>query len=207
MTDNEKKQSSSADFTDGPVALDDNVERDAVFYYSRERRLERASQTVRDLHDGKPIRPSLSKTLFATKGNVLVFATIVIFTVFGLTSRMVGRERDSVRAVSLGRNSLALTIVPVEGALVMGMIKTVPKSGEFYTGAVDIAVSPATSSTKDGEQPQSPPVFTHRIFFNPVQSEHYQVSLPFEGTGFILLINTGEEQKSVRLNVGLADSK
>jgi len=178
---------------------EDNVQKDPVFYYSRERRLSRASPRVQQMNDGVPIRPSLSKTLFATRGHKLIFATIILFCItFGFTSRFSGRGEVGLK---LGGNSIAMIIVPVEETLVMEIAKKVPKSGEFYIGAVDIAVSPVMPKPREGEQGEAPRVFSHRIIFNAVESENYNLSLPFDGTDYFVVFSTGDEHKSIRLKV------
>ena len=170
------------------------VEIDPVYYYSREHRLSKASPAVRAMNDGKYIRPS-ARTLFATRGNAIVFATVVIFTVFGLSSRFMGLGRE--RGTVLGGNNLALTIVREEGVLFLGMTKNVPKNGEFYIGAVDIAVSPVIPKSREGETPQ---IYAHRVFFNPVESETYLVSLPFDENDFFVILVAENEQKPLRLS-------
>ena len=179
---------------------EEHILRDPVFHYSREHRLSRASSAVQDLYDGKPIRPSLSRTLFATKGNVFIFASIILIcAMFGIASRFSGRSAPGVR---LGGNSVALTIVREEGVLILSMVKNAPKSGEFYTGEIDIAVSPVMSKSSEGEVPREiPDVFVHRIYFHPVDTESFSVSLPFEENNFIVLIKAGDEQKAVRVSV------
>jgi hypothetical protein len=175
------------------------AEKDIVYYYSRERRLSRASPEVQALNDGIPIRSSLSKTLFATKANRLVFFSIVvIIAVSSLASRF-SRTDSGAKGVKLGENTLALTLRPVEGALILGIIKNAPQSGEFYAGFVDIAVSPVQ---RKGETAEALPVFNHRISFAPVEAEVFQAVLPFGGTDFLILLRAGDEQKAVRLKAG-----
>ena len=171
----------------------DDVERDLVFYYSREHRLSRASPAVRALNDGKPVRPSLSKRLFATKGNMMVFIAIALVTAFGFASRFAGRTPG----VKLGGNTIALTILREEGILILQMVKSLPKSGEAYIGEVDIAVSPVMSKSKE----EIPKAFFHRVSFRPVESEAFSVSLPFEENDLIVLLSINGEQKSIRIKV------
>jgi hypothetical protein len=176
------------------------AEKDIVYYYSRERRLSRASPEVQALNDGIPIRSSLSKTLFATKAHRLVFfAIVIVVTVSSLASRFSGID-SGAKGVKLGENTLALTLQPVEGALILGIIKKAPQSGEFYAGTVDIAVSPVQG--KAGESEEAPLVFSHRISFSPVETEVFQAAVPFDGTDFLILLRAGDEQKAVRLKAG-----
>ena len=203
MSDTEKEVPRAEEMFSGePVALDDNVPRDTVYYYSRERRLSRASPAVQKMNDGKPIRPSLSKTLFATRAHKLLFFAIILCCLtFSLAFRFSAREKG----VELGGNTLALSIIPIEEMMVLGIVKGMPKSGEVYIGPVDIAVSPMMPKPKEGEGREDSgaaapaPVFAHRIFFNPVESETYSLSLPFEGNDFLVILKTDTENKSLRL--------
>ena len=189
MTEEEKKI----------LSAQEEIQREPVFYYSRERRLSRASPAVRALNDGQTVRPSIRKTLFATKGNILVFLTIVIFTVFGLATRFMGIERP--RELSLGRNNLTLSITPVEELRLLEIRKTVPGSGEFYLGEVDIAVSPVITRAQEAEEQEAPQLFAHRIIFNALASETFLIALPFIEDDFFVILRNSDEQKSVRLRV------
>ena len=176
---------------------DEDPYKDPVFYYSRERRLKRASQRVQALYDGKSIRPSLSKSLFATKGNVLVFISIFLVFAFVMGNRFSGRARE--QGIRFGGNNLAVTVFSIEETQFLGIVKTIPASGEFYTGPVDIAVSPVLPRSKEGEEQPLPKIYTHRVVFSSIESETYRLSLPFEGNDFLVLFSTEHEQRSVRL--------
>ncbi|MCL2232452.1 MAG: hypothetical protein FWB99_05170 [Treponema sp.] len=185
-----------------PPVIEDNGRRDSVFHYSRERRLSRASPEVQALNEGQGVRQSLLRIIFSNKANrMLLFAILFIFAASTLASRFMGGPGGSegeFQAVRLGGNTLALAILPVEQTLFLILSKNTPETGEFFTGPVDIAVSPVQQAA-GGESPQ---VFTHRIVFNLVQSELFQVSLPFEGSDFFVVLRAGEEQRSLRLRAG-----
>ena len=196
MGDNEKPQE-AADIA-GQKGAGGYIDRDPVFYYSREHRLSRASPEVQALNDGKPIRMSLSKTLFATRSHRILFL-VIIFTCVSLVlgNRFSGRDSG----VKLGGNTLTSVIVREEGVLLLGITKNAPKFGEAYVGAVDIVVSPVMPKPKEGEAQEFPPLFTHRIYFNPSASETFSLTLPFEGTDFFVILRNDSEQKSLRLMV------
>ena len=181
-----------------PPHLDDSVPRDTIFHYSRERRLSRASPEVQALNEGKILRASLFRTLFSNNSHrMLFFVIILVFAASGIASRFMGETQPPpYQAVILGGNALALAITPVEEALFLVIIKRAPEAGEFHTGAVDIAVSPVAAA---GEVS---PVFTHRVFFNLSIEESFQISLPFEGADFFVVLETGEEQRTLRLRPG-----
>ena len=186
------------------VNTEDTFQRDSVFHYSRERRLSRASQAVQDLNEGKIERGRLFRTLFANSSHrMILFVVVFVIAASGLASRFMGiaGEEDGLHyhGVLLGGNLLALAIFPIEETPFLVIMKSTPSSGEFFTGAVDVAVSPVMPSGREGGE--APQVFTHRIFFNLVESEMFQISLPFEETDFFVVLSTGEEQRTLRLQV------
>jgi len=183
---------------DEPIKNSDNIHRDTVFYYSRERRLSRASPAVQAFNEEPYVRSNIFKTLTATRAHkLLLFSIVFIFIVSNLVMRSVGKEQG----LKLGGNTLALNIHSVEETLILEMVKDAPKSGELYIGAVDIAVSPVMPKQKEGEAREDLPLFSHRIFFNPVESEKFLFTLPFAGTDFFVILRTESENKSLRLKV------
>jgi len=190
MADTEKKNNE-------PIS--DNTHHDTVFHYSRERRLSKASPEVQALNEGQYVRPSLFKTLFATKSHrLLLFAIVFVVAGSGLAHRFTGRERQQEQGLRFGGNTLVMAIVSVDEALLFEIVKSAPASGELYIGPVDIVVSPARTSAATDSAPQ---VFTHRIFFNPIEIEIFRISLPFEETDFFVVLSNNDEQRSLRLRV------
>jgi len=172
------------------------IDRDIVFYYSREHRLSRASAAVRELNSGTVPRTRLTTRLFGNRTNFMFFIVIlVICGSFGLGYTYSGGGRS----IKLGRNSLAAEILNEDGILILDLVKSKPKSGEFYTGAVDIAVSPVIQKSGAAGDEVPPPMFTHRVFFTARDSESYNISLPFEGTDFLVLLRIDKDQKAIKL--------
>jgi hypothetical protein len=185
---------------------DDNVRtdsspKDTVFHYSRERRLSRASPAVQAMNEGSYVRPTLRKVLFGTRGNIIMFASIIVISVFGLAIHYITRESSPATTMTFGGNHLSLAILRVEEALILGIIKDAPERGEFFTGEVEIAVSPAVAGSNVGEAEEESLVFNHRVLFRPVTSETFHISLPFEGDDFFAILRAGDEQRSIRLRV------
>lgn len=62
----------------------DNSSEELHFYYNREERLKNAPQIVQDYYSGKSGRPvkGLFKVLFSTKGNRVLFISMVLFIAF-----------------------------------------------------------------------------------------------------------------------------
>jgi len=173
------------------ATLDENVEKEPVFYYSREHRLERASAAVRELYDDTPKKRSIIKNIFGSRGNVMTFIMIVI-TCFMLS--YVSKYSQAGKDVKLGGNTVTMAVLKEDDVLILDIAKQSPNKGLAYTGEVEIAISPV------GE---TQPVFFHRVVFNHAGYENFQISLPFDTAEkeFILLLRTADEQKSVKLKV------
>jgi hypothetical protein len=161
---------------------------EVVFYYSREHRLKRASPTVRALYDDNSPRPGLT----GRKSNIFLLVSILIVCVmFVLTSRI------PEKGFKLGGNTVALTIYRSDqGKLSVYIQKTIPASGEVYTGAVAVAVSPVISKQDKGKTPE---IYTDKFFFTPAEEEDYRFDLPFEGEDFLVVLQTETERKGLRI--------
>jgi len=171
------------------------LDRDLVFYYSREKRLERASAAVRELNDSNSA--GKRRSFFGSRSNTVLFVTILLICAgFGLVSRLSGKEKD----IDLGNNNLSVAMTRQEGVLILVIEKNEPKKGNAYIGPVDIAVSPVMSKSKEIPSVDFPPMFTHRIFFTPNESEMFSFSVPFEEIDYFILLRTDDEQKSIRIS-------
>ncbi|MFP3089802.1 hypothetical protein LQZ21_05690 [Treponema sp. TIM-1] len=173
----------------------EKAEQELVFYYSRTRRLERASPAVRELNDPTPVRrPSLFGTLTATKPLTFLFMSVVILVIgIFITSYFSSRNDRS----TLGGNSLTLSAMRFEGSSYIVIKKTVPGKTEAYTGIVDIAVS---VYVKSGEAPPGElPLANRRVFFSPEPEEEYRITVPFEAQELLFLMRAGEEYLNLRI--------
>ena len=186
----EEKQKKNQGTSEIPVDIDQEI----VYYYSREKRLERASPQVRALNDYKNKQKENGPSGFLSRPNIMPLISIVmIFIMFTIISRL-SREDTSVL---LGGNRIDVKIYKEEGLLILELLKKFPIEGEFYTGDVDIIVSPVL---KKGEEPSKAlKEFHHRVSFNAVDSENYVVSLPFEENDFYVILINPNEQKSLRI--------
>ena len=168
-----------------------------AFYYSRERRLAKAPQAVRDLYkEEPPLRFNLLRPLIGSRPRAMMFgcivlicATMLILSIFGYTGG----------SYALAGNSLSVQARHYDGALVVTLKKTVKKGGLFptdapYTGAVDIAVSPAARDA--GE---TPPVFYHRVFFSIETAEEYRFSVPFDSDELVMVLQSETKSLSLKL--------
>ena len=173
----------------------DDIPREPVFYYSREHRLSMASPNVRAMNEGEAPKRGLTKSLFGSKSNMVLFVTIMLIVAsFTLTSRFSKKEQS----VKLGGNTVAIVVLQQEGALFLSILKKAPQSGEFYTGAVELSVSPAVPKAEEGKARES---FRHRIVFNITESEAYRILLPFDAGDFLVALGTADEQKTLRVKL------
>ena len=180
---------------------DYNNQKDTVYYYSRERRLSKASPAVQAMNDANASRPTLGKVMFGNRGNLFLLLGIVVICVSGLILNLINREPPATSSMIFGGNSLSLAVLSVEEVLILGIVKNAPQRGEFFIGDVDIAISPVLPRARDGEIQEEPQIFTHRVLFRPVESETFHITLPFDGGDFIIVLSTGDLQRSMRLRV------
>ncbi|MDR2759161.1 MAG: hypothetical protein LBB78_07270 [Spirochaetaceae bacterium] len=191
----EEPQPSLPEFRKKPAAGKENAEQELVFYYSRERRLERASPVVRELNDTTPVRrPTLFRTLTATKPLTFLFMSIVILVIgVFITSYFFSKDDRSV----LGGNSLSLSAMRFEGSSYIVIKKNIPEKTEAYTGVVDMAISVYVRSGE--EYPGELPLANRRVYFSPEAEEEYRITVPFEARELLFLMRAGEEYLSLRV--------
>jgi hypothetical protein len=160
------------------------ADREIVYHYSRDHRLGKATQAVRDLNENTG-RPSFIRTFTKTKGNIFVLITIVMMS--GIIMIINFSSAGAKASFSLGNNSVTIFLEEEESILFLSISKTVLGGKEAYTGPVDITASPVLS---EGERIH---VFTHRIFFSADTLETYDIALPFEGERIIVILQTEYE--------------
>jgi hypothetical protein len=156
-----------------------------VFYYSREKRLEKASQVVRDLNEASPARkPSLFKTLTSSRPLTFLFISVItLCAAVVILSWFLGGANSAV----LGNNTVQLSVMTAGGKAYVTVKKTAGNEGG-YTGPVDTAVSlPAAGEEK-------PPIQVERIYFTLEQEEIFRFSVPFTGKKLLVLMEAKEER-------------
>jgi hypothetical protein len=179
----------------GPLEPD----RDLVFYYNRERRLEKASAEVRAINEGKPlIRGGFIRSLTSTKPHRLLFISIlIIFAGIMVFSSLSGPRGGMM----LGGNTLRISAGRGEGPFIL-VKKSIADGVEApYTGAVDVAVSPISASPENINSADIP-IFTDRLFFTLEDAEEYRLDLPFSAETYLLLFQAGEQRVSTRVRAG-----
>jgi len=176
-----------------------------VHHYNRERRLEKATQAVRDLYVEQPRRRlGFFFSLLGTKPNAMLFGTIVLLCLLMLMLSLFGFTGDSRE---LEGNILSVKGRKYNGAILVEVRKA-PRKDKIarhinaYTGPVDVAVLGSGKKNIDQSQP-STDIFYHRIFFTNDQEEHYLFTVPFEQNELGFVFRT--EKKSLTMTVKVLD--
>jgi hypothetical protein len=173
-----------------------------VYHYNRERRLEKAPQSVRDLYKEHPRRRfGFLHTLIDSKPKAMLFGTIVVICLMMFLLSTFGLIGNSYE---LDGNTLSIQGKEYDGTVIIEIKKT-PKKDKItgrvkaYTGAVDIAVFPAATAAKP-DLDQITDIFKHRIFFaNEEETEYYRFSVPFEQSELAIILRT--EKKALNLTI------
>jgi hypothetical protein len=202
--DNNAEDKSGKHKIDGPVknSIEEQLKENSqdresadyepVFYYSRERRLERASKAVQAINKpGPAMKGGLVRVLFATRSGTLLFITIVILCIFML---FIYYTRDRNSGVKIGGNSVSVSALRYSGSTYVE-IKKKGLGDDYYTGTVDLAVS-IPQKLIAGEEA---PIVNRRIFFTLEEQEEFRFSLPFDAPELILLMQAGNEIKTFQI--------
>jgi len=178
----------------------ENVRDDEIVYhYSRERRLEKAPQVVRDLYDAPVHRFNLIRPLIKTRPLAMMFFSILVASVLIVLVSLLGLAGASY---TLDGNHLSIQAIRFEGTIIMAVNKSAKKtaldrfarSSPAYTGAVDIAVQPVQ---KSGEVPEA--LYFHKIFFTFEPEEFYRFSVPFDTDRLVMVLKT--ETRTLELTI------
>jgi hypothetical protein len=179
-------------------------EKDIVFRYSRERRLEHASESVKKLNEeGKKHSFNLIRPLTATRPLTFLFVSIIVLValmyIFAFLS---GGKKEIV----FGGNTINVSAFTFEGKTYLTLSKTIKNEDNFYTGTVDLAISPdesllndASPENEDAEHAENIEIHTERIFFTSENEEDFKMAIPFEAEQLLILIQS--EKEIQKLNV------
>jgi len=180
------------------------TEEKLTFYYSREARLAKAPQLVRDLYTNPPKRSfNLIRPLVETKGKAILFGTILLMCAALLLISILNPDGG----YNLEGSRLTVQALKYEGTIIVRIKKSLaknkrgkPRAASVYTGAVDIGASPPQAAA-NGEDAETPQVFMHRIFFTAQDTEEFRFTLPFESDSVIMVLQTEKNQLSIKVNV------
>jgi hypothetical protein len=174
---------------------------EVVYHYSRERRLDKAPQSVRDLYKVKPRRRfGFLNSFTDSKPKVMLFGTIIVISLimfllakFGMTGD--SRELDGNNISIQGKKYSGMVIIELKKTPIRG--KNAGKE-KAYTGAVNIAVFPPAKTGAEQDR-QTENIFYNRIFFTNDQEEHYSFTVPFDQSELTIILQT--EKKTVNLTI------
>ena len=164
----------------------DNTEHDdgdgrIIYYYSREKRLKRASKTVRDFNNTPPPRKSgLFRTLTSTKPLAFLFVSVITVS---LAVIILSRFLQVEMVRTLGNNTVIVSILASGDNSYVTIEKTIKSSGA-YTGAVDIAVSVSAEETL---------IHVEQVYFGTEAEEVFRFIVPFRGNKMVVLMEAGSE--------------
>lgn len=169
-------------------------EKELVFYYSREHRLARASSQVQELNNPTvQKRSGIFGTFTTTRSHAVLLVSILgLCIVISFISKLT-KERGTIM---LGGNALYASASRIDGGTTYLTIKkTFKKDTQVYTGAVEVAITPLVSKETQGDAPIS----TQRLFFTLKPEEEYGLSLPFEASTLLILMQAEDERISFRI--------
>ncbi|MDR1618981.1 MAG: hypothetical protein LBS06_08075 [Treponema sp.] len=165
-----------------PLSPEKNTGEELVFRYSRDRRLAKAPQKVRELY--RPSSPKKKsgffRSLTATRPLAMLFGSVMVLSVITVIMAVYGGAQNS--RIMEG-NRVSVTAMRYEGATFMVLNKH-RRNTAAYTGPVDMAVSPVAQRGGDEGQP----VFSNRIFFSLREKEEFRVSVPFEAEELLIVL-------------------
>jgi hypothetical protein len=165
-------------------------DRDDVFYFSHERRLEKASQTVKDFNSRKSAkRPGIFAVFTGNRSHTILLVTIAGLCVF---ISVIAKLSANQNVYKLDGNSIAVSALRYEGKTFIALKKNAGAGA--YTGAVDVAVSPDKK-----KPPGDPAVFTERVYFMPEDYEEFRIAVPMEIEYIIILLQSENASAAIRL--------
>lgn len=147
-----------------------------VFHYSREHRLNRASDAVRELNEtSPPPKRGLFRTLTSTRPLTLAFLSIVTACAAMILYSLTAGEDSISRLRDL---EIKISALKSSGRSYLTVVKKI-KGGDPYTGAADFLVAPADETF---------PAHAERLYFTLEKEEVFRFSVPFGGKLLILAV-------------------
>jgi hypothetical protein len=177
VTEEEKPRRPNAEY---PLSREKEGD-DIAFYYSRDRRLAKAPESVRSLYRDEPKKKGFIRSLTATRPLAILFGSILVISAFITVLAIFGGAENSWM---LGGNRISVQAMKFQGATYLVLNKTV-KDRNVYTGLVDMAVAPEVPG---GQEDTPYPVFRNRIFFSLKEEEEYRFSVPFEADRLVVVL-------------------
>jgi hypothetical protein len=160
-------------------------EGELVFYYSREKRLEKAFRRVRALYEeSAPPKFNLLRPLTATKPLTMLFATVLILSAISAIVAFSGIAGGSYKFQG---NSITVDAQRYQGTVLVTVQKKPDREGQTAGGGLtDILVSIVQG--RGGEAG-----FSHRLAFKSGKEEEFLMVVPFDSPELIFRLQ-GESE-------------
>ncbi|MDR3249033.1 MAG: hypothetical protein LBT39_09640 [Treponema sp.] len=162
-----------------------------IFYYSRENRLSKAPQRVRDLYEKKPPKFNLLRPLIATRPMAMLFAAVMILS---LMSAIIAFSGIADQSYDFEGNSITVAAQKYQGTVIVTIKKEPKPAGEGEpaenTAQVDILISPVQG--RAGTEGKAG--FSHRLFFGPGKKEEFRLVVPFDSPELVFSMQ-GENER------------
>jgi len=191
MSDSEEKRRPNANYR---LSKENADSEEITYHYNRERRLEKAPQSVRNLYkEETPRRFNPLRPLIDTRPKRMMFASIILICITVMVLSILGYAGGSR---VLDGNLLSVQAVKFEGAIIATVTKSISKNFfgrpvPAYSGAVYIAVTAGETPPED--------VFYHRIFFTLEPQEQYRFSLPFDSDELTFVFQTEKNTLNMKI--------
>ncbi|MDR1654682.1 MAG: hypothetical protein LBR96_01690 [Treponema sp.] len=179
-----------------------------VFYYSREKRLEKAPPGVRELYEAPQKRKGLFRTLTSTKPLAILFWSIIVLSLITLAMGTFGNFGN---APYLSGNRLSVESRRQNGETFLLLRKELRGKRWAYKGMVEFSVFPVPSGGEGGlsvpaedawQGETVPPVYTQRIYFGSAKEEVFPFSVPFEADTLLFLMKGGRRKIQFSVDCG-----
>ncbi|MDR2842281.1 MAG: hypothetical protein LBV52_03660 [Spirochaetaceae bacterium] len=162
-------------------------EKDLVFYYSREERLKKAPQCVRDLYEAQPVkRFAFFRSLVDTRTKAFMFISIIAICLVVLAMTYLVPQKTGKELLG---NEITASAIRYDGATFVVIKKTIKKIGA-YTGIVDVNIA----SIANGKNQ-----YDSEIFWTDAAEEEARYRLPFNANE--ISIQMQAKDKTVNLNI------
>jgi hypothetical protein len=180
------------------------VNEEPVFYYSREKRLEKAPSRVRELYEDPPKRRGLFRALTATKPLAILFWSIMALSLITIAMGTFGNFGNTPY---LGGNRLSVESRRGDGETFLVLRKELREKRWAYKGMVELSVSPLPATGENGPEDAGRretvlPVFTQRIYFSSGKEEFFPFSVPFEADTLLFRMKGGRRNIHFSVDCG-----
>ncbi|GHU40523.1 hypothetical protein FACS1894190_07510 [Spirochaetia bacterium] len=179
------------------VADETKIEKkDLVFYYSREERLAKASQRVRDFNAPiKKPRFGLFTSLVDTKPKAMTFISIVAMSLILYLVTTFYQNNDQI----LLGNKITADAVRYEGSSFIVIKKDITDKKNFFTGIVDLSISIAAGAGNAESASKNFKMSNYKIVFTDNKTEDYRFNVPLEAPELFIFMQAADKTVTLRI--------